>query len=61
MDVEQLNSIREQLDEWINAFKAHLGRSERVHWYRLHIAGLILEGERKSIEPMAKRLPGGNE
>ncbi|BBI17057.1 Transposase [Neochlamydia sp. S13] len=61
MDLEQLNSIGEQLNEWINVFKAHLGRSERVHWCRLYIAGLILDGERKSIEPMAKRLPGGNE
>ncbi|KIC76466.1 IS4 family transposase [Neochlamydia sp. TUME1] len=61
MDLEQLNSIREQLNEWINVFKANLGRSERVHWCRLYISGLILDGERKSIEPMAKRLPGGNE
>ncbi|WP_166158724.1 IS701 family transposase, partial [Neochlamydia sp. AcF84] len=61
MNLEQLNSIREQLNEWINVFKANLGRSERVHWCRLYISGLILDGERKSIEPMAKRLPGGNE
>ncbi|BBI16576.1 transposase [Neochlamydia sp. S13] len=57
MDLDQLNSIREQLNEWINVFKVYLGRSERVHWCRLYISGLILDGERKSIEPMAKRLP----
>jgi SRSO17 transposase len=25
------------------------------------VRGLLLDGERKSVEPMAKRLPDGNE
>ncbi|BBI17975.1 hypothetical protein [Neochlamydia sp. S13] len=60
MDLNQLNSTSEQLNEWINVFKALLGRSERFHGCRLCISGLIWERERKFIEPMAKRLPGGN-
>jgi len=34
-----------------------LGRRERRHWARVYIQGLLLDGERKSIEPMASRIP----
>lgn len=61
MNLDELNSIRTKLTEFINVFKTSLGRSERVHWCKLYVSGLILDGERKSIEPMAERLPGGNE
>ena len=27
----------------------------------VYVRGLLLDGERKSVEPMAKRLPDGNE
>jgi SRSO17 transposase len=37
-----------------------LGRSERRYWCKLYLTGLLLDGERKSIEPMAHRVPGGN-
>lgn len=33
-----------------------MGRSERRHWCGKYIAGLIQEGERKSIEPLAARV-----
>jgi SRSO17 transposase len=36
------------------------GRRERRHWSEVYIRGLLLDGERKSIEPMAARLPDGN-
>ncbi|MBS4166900.1 hypothetical protein NEOC65_002002 [Neochlamydia sp. AcF65] len=38
IDLGQLNSIREQLNEWMNIFKANLGRSdlerENVNFHR---------------------------
>lgn len=37
-----------------------VGRSERRHWGGVYVRGLLLDGERKSIEPMAQRLPEGN-
>ena len=37
-----------------------LGRSERRHWGSVYVRGLLLDGERKSIEPIAARLPEGN-
>jgi len=35
---------------------AELGRSERREGATLYVQGLLLPGERKSIEPMAERL-----
>src|SRR3989454_7939027 len=37
-----------------------LFRSERRHHGSLYVQGLLLDGERKSIEPLAERVPGGN-
>ena len=37
-----------------------VGRSERRHWGSVYVRGLLLDGERKSIEPIAARLPEGN-
>jgi SRSO17 transposase len=39
---------------------AGVGRSERRHHGSLYVQGLLLDGERKSIEPLAERVPGGN-
>ena len=37
-----------------------MGRAERQHWAGMYVRGLLLNGERKSIEPMAARLPGAD-
>ncbi|HEY1161377.1 MAG TPA: IS701 family transposase [Terracidiphilus sp.] len=37
-----------------------MGRSERRHWAQVYVQGLLLDGERKSIEPMAARIPGAD-
>ena len=39
---------------------ASVGRSERRHHGSLYVQGLLLDGERKSIEPLAERVPEGN-
>ena len=61
MDLEELKAVREQLSNFVDFFKHELGRSERRHWCQMYLCGLMLNGERKSIQPMAQRLPGGNE
>lgn len=38
----------------------HMGRKERGHYAEVYIRGLLMDGERKSIEPMAFRVPDGN-
>jgi len=37
-----------------------MGSSERPQHGALYAQGLLLDGERKSIEPLARRVPGGN-
>jgi SRSO17 transposase len=37
-----------------------MGRKERRHHAEEYIRGLLMDGERKSIEPMADRLPDGD-
>ena len=37
-----------------------IGRLERRRWGNAYVRGLLMDGERKSIEPMAARLPDGN-
>jgi SRSO17 transposase len=61
MKLSQLRSIERRLDEYVEDFSAELGRSERRYWCKLYLTGLLLDGERKSIEPMAARVPGGEE
>ena len=40
---------------------ASLPRSDQRRWGETYLRGLMLDGRRKSIEPMAARLPDGDE
>src|SRR6201981_2973681 len=57
----QLARCRKRLEQFLVDLLEPVGRSERRHWGAVYVRGLLLDGERKSIEPMAKRLPDGNE
>jgi SRSO17 transposase len=59
--VTELRAVEKQLGAFVEEFAPELGRAERRHWGKQYIVGLLLDGERKSIEPMAQRVPGGNE
>jgi SRSO17 transposase len=59
MTPKELAALDRRLDAFLGDLVAPMGRSERRHWARLYIHGLLLDGERKSIEPMAARLAGG--
>ena len=61
MTAKQVVQIRRQLQEYVESFAPELGRSERRHWCGKYLEGLLIEGERKSIEPMADRVSGGDE
>lgn len=60
MTAKQVSAVREQLKAFVEEFGAELGRSERRHWCSKYLEGLLQEGERKSIEPLAARV-GGDE
>lgn len=61
MNVRELKAIKKRLKKYVERFSEYLGRSERQHWCWMYLCGLLLNGERKSIQPMSARLPGGNE
>jgi SRSO17 transposase len=46
----------EEFGDFIEPLVANLGRSERRKGAALYVQGLLMEGERKSVEPMAQRL-----
>jgi SRSO17 transposase len=60
MTDEQLRRCRARLEQFLADLLEPVGRSERRHWGAVYVRGLLLDGERKSIEPMAARLPEGN-
>jgi hypothetical protein len=45
-----------ELERWVAPFLARLRRKAQRHWAPFYLKGLILPGERKSIEPMAARV-----
>ena len=46
----------DEFPEFLEPLVAELGRSERRAGATLYVQGLLMPGERKSIEPMAERL-----
>ena len=56
----QVEKCRKRLDQFLMDLLEPVGRSERRHWGAVYVRGLLLDGERKSIEPLAARLPEGN-
>src|SRR5215208_5100533 len=49
-----------ELGLWLGPFLARLRRRAQRHWAPFYLKGLILPGERKSIEPMAARVAPGD-
>jgi len=49
-----------ELGRWLEPFLARLGRKEQRRWAPFYLKGLILPGERKSVEPMAARVAPGD-
>jgi SRSO17 transposase len=49
-----------ELERWLEPFLGRLRRKAQRHWAPFYLKGLILPGERKSIEPMAARVAPGD-
>ena len=56
----QVERCRKRMDQFLTDLVEPIGRSERRHWAAVYVRGLLLDGDRKSIEPLAARLPDGN-
>jgi SRSO17 transposase len=60
MTPREMQALDHRLTAFLEDLLAPLGRKERRHWARMYIQGLLLDGERKSIEPLASRIPGAD-
>lgn len=56
MNRRELGTLERELKEFIASMVEGMGRSERREALGEYVTGLLLDGERKSIEPMAGRL-----
>lgn len=60
MNARELAACANRLQEFLTIMLAGVGRAERRRHGALYVQGLLLDGERKSIEPLAGRVPGAN-
>src|SRR6516165_7398782 len=57
MDAKQLTRLRTDLAAFLDEIMPdRLGNVTRRRWAEVYLRGLLLDGQRKSIEPMARRL-----
>src|SRR3989304_2358886 len=59
MNRQAMGACAERLEQFLSSLLAPVGRAERRQHGAAYIQGLLLDGERKSIEPMAARGAGG--
>jgi len=57
---KEVAALDGRLDRFLADITASLGRSERHHWAKVYLQGLLMEGARKSIEPLAGRIEGAD-
>jgi SRSO17 transposase len=60
MKPQTLKGLEARLTHFLEDLLEPMGRRERQHWARVYVQGLLLDGERKSIEPMAQRIAGAD-
>ena len=56
MKRREIEKLETELRAYLTHFVEGMGRTERREALRLYVTGLLLDGERKSIEPIAGRL-----
>jgi SRSO17 transposase len=57
---KEVAALDGRLDRFLADLTASLGRSERHRWAKVYLQGLLMEGGRKSIEPLAERIKGAD-
>jgi SRSO17 transposase len=61
MTPAELARVRRCLVAFAEAMFEPLARADQRRWGEVYLHGLMLDGKRKSIQPMAERLPDGDE
>jgi SRSO17 transposase len=61
MTPAELARVRRRLVAFAAEMLEPLARADQRRWGECYLRGLMLDGKRKSIQPMAERLPDGNE
>src|SRR5215470_12297953 len=56
MNRRELQRLERELSDYLESMVVGMGRTERREALGLYVTGLLLDGERKSIEPIAGRL-----
>ncbi|MER6386002.1 IS701 family transposase [Streptomyces sp. NPDC001250] len=60
MRLGEVERLRGELSEFVGDVFASVPRRDQRRWGECYLRGLMLDGRRKSIQPMAERLPDGN-
>jgi SRSO17 transposase len=60
MTPKTLKALETRLEHFLRDLIEPMGRRERRHWAQVYIQGWLLDGERKSIEPIASRIAGAD-
>ena len=60
METREIERLRLKLEAFLTDLVLPMGRKERGQHAEQYVRGLLMNGERKSIEPMADRLPDGD-
>jgi SRSO17 transposase len=60
MEGTSADGWEDELGRWLEPFLARLRRKTQRHWAPFYVKGLILPGDRKSVEPMAARIAPGD-
>src|SRR5687768_11437183 len=58
---KHLAQLERRLEIFLAELTEPMGRAERRRWAGQYVRGLLLDGERKSVQPMAARLEGADE
>jgi len=60
MKPREIERFRSKMEAFLTDIVLSMGRKERRQHAEEYVRGLLMDGERKSIEPMAYRLPDGD-
>ncbi|MFD4416075.1 IS701 family transposase [Streptomyces sp. NPDC058251] len=60
MRLGEVERLRGELSEFVADVFGSVPRRDQRRWGECYLRGLMLDGRRKSIQPMAERLPDGN-
>ncbi|MDX3603546.1 IS701 family transposase, partial [Streptomyces scabiei] len=60
MRLGEVERLRGELAEFVADVFGSFPRRDQRRWGECYLRGLMLDGRRKSVQPMAERLPDGN-